>query len=110
VTVRELTAESALLLDRLIQDYEVAVAQERNRMDALDQEAVDGEAATAVEGARTRVEVNRYERDPGVRLAAIQIHGTRRQVCGFSFAEVYGERGTDYIEIHHPKPLSSRPE
>ncbi|MED4046764.1 HNH endonuclease, partial [Priestia aryabhattai] len=26
---------------------------------------------------------------------------------GFNFEEVYGERGRDFIEIHHIKPLSS---
>lgn len=27
------------------------------------------------------------------------------QACGFDFAEVYGERGDDYIECHHVKPV-----
>ena len=28
--------------------------------------------------------------------------------CGFDFEKVYGERGKDYIEVHHVVPLASR--
>ena len=27
--------------------------------------------------------------------------------CGFSFQKVYGDRGKDYIEVHHVKPLAT---
>jgi hypothetical protein len=27
------------------------------------------------------------------------------EVCGFSFAETYGERGEDFCEVHHRNPL-----
>ncbi len=47
-----------------------------------------------------------YERDPRVRTAAIAIHGTKCVVCGFDFADVYGERGAGYIEVHHLRPIS----
>ncbi|MGN7178156.1 HNH endonuclease [Cytobacillus sp. SAFR-174] len=49
----------------------------------------------------------RYERNPKNRLEAIRIHGTICKVCGFNFEKVYGERGRDFIEIHHLKPLST---
>jgi 5-methylcytosine-specific restriction protein A len=73
----------------------------------LDQEAAPETPASAIEGSRIRVEVNRFERDLGLRLAAVRFHGTRCQVCDFSFEEVYGELGAGYIEVHHLKPLSS---
>ncbi|WP_255407452.1 HNH endonuclease [Sporosarcina sp. P13] len=28
-------------------------------------------------------------------------------VCDFNFEEMYGERGKDFIEVHHVKPLSA---
>lgn len=49
----------------------------------------------------------RYERDPINRKRAIEFHGLSCKVCGFHFEEVYGERGKDFIEVHHVKPLST---
>ncbi|MCM3790338.1 HNH endonuclease [Domibacillus indicus] len=49
----------------------------------------------------------RYERDPINRKHAIEIHGLSCKVCGFNFEKVYGERGKDFIEVHHVKALSS---
>ncbi|MEK4536336.1 HNH endonuclease [Peribacillus sp. FSL K6-1552] len=49
----------------------------------------------------------RYERNPKNRIEAIRIHGTICKVCDFNFEEVYGERGKDFIEVHHIKPLST---
>lgn len=59
-----------------------------------------------VEGAAMRVEVNRYERDPHARRAAIEHHGAFCQVCGFDFAKSYGDLGSGFIEVHHVVPLS----
>jgi hypothetical protein len=49
----------------------------------------------------------RYERNPENRKKAIEIHGLSCLVCGFNFEKVYGERGQDFIEVHHVKPLST---
>ncbi|MDG4850835.1 HNH endonuclease, partial [Peribacillus frigoritolerans] len=49
----------------------------------------------------------RYERDPINRKRAIEIHGLSCMGCGFNFEEVYGERGKDFIEVHHVKPVST---
>ncbi|MEW9576542.1 HNH endonuclease [Bacillus toyonensis] len=49
----------------------------------------------------------RYERDPVNRKRAIEVHGLSCVACGFNFEEVYGERGKDFIEVHHVKPLST---
>jgi 5-methylcytosine-specific restriction protein A len=58
------------------------------------------------EGAKTRVEVNRYERSPVNRAACIATHGTSCWVCGLDFGRVYGSLGTGYIEVHHRVPVS----
>lgn len=60
------------------------------------------------EGRATQYFTTRYERDPRNRNAAIKIHGTKCMACGFDFEKMYGERGKDYIEVHHVVPLSSR--
>lgn len=49
----------------------------------------------------------RYERDPKNRTEAIRIHGLTCNACGFNFEKQYGTRGTNYIEVHHVKPIST---
>lgn len=82
------------------------------RADPLAQQAKTDIAAAQVEesgeeGATSTVLVNKYERDAALRAAAVRIHGTACQACGFSFSEVYGERGDGFIEVHHLRSLAS---
>lgn len=58
------------------------------------------------EGARMRIEVNKYERSPANRAACIAHYGSACQACGLSFLDVYGELGEGYIEVHHCIPVS----
>jgi 5-methylcytosine-specific restriction protein A len=58
------------------------------------------------EGARTRVEVNRYERSPVNRAACIAHYGPICRACTFDFRASYGELGDGYIEVHHRTPVS----
>lgn len=58
------------------------------------------------EGAVTRITVNRYERDPRNRQAAIATHGEKCLACEFDFAESYGPIGHGYIVVHHTVPVS----
>jgi len=57
------------------------------------------------EGAAKEYYGKRYERDPANRKKAIKIHGLTCKVCNFNFEEFYGERGSDFIEVHHRKPI-----
>lgn len=68
--------------------------------------APDNGAKGLPEGAKLRVEVNRYERSPVNRAACIDHYGHRCQCCGFDFADFYGELGDGYIEVHHRTPVS----
>lgn len=52
----------------------------------------------------------RYERSAANRKRAIEIHGYECAVCGFDFFKVYGERGKEFIEVHHIKPISTSQE
>lgn len=68
----------------------------------------DGDSSVAglPEGAKTRIEVNRYERSPVNRAACIEHYGSSCQCCGFDFQKVYGELAEGYIEVHHRTPVS----
>lgn len=63
------------------------------------------------EGRRRQRKSVAYERSDDVRKAAIEYYRLENDqivcdICGFNFFDTYGERGRDYIEIHHEKPLS----
>lgn len=62
------------------------------------------------EGGLREVTLELQRRDPRVKRQAIQVYGCRCQVCGFSFEEVYGPIGKNYIEVHHLIALSERKE
>jgi len=59
------------------------------------------------EGATQTIPVTYYERNPAARQACIEYHGFDCAVCGFNFAEVYGELGEEYIHVHHVKDLAT---
>lgn len=59
------------------------------------------------EGAVRSVLMNRYERDPKARAAALAHHGHVCTACGLDPATVYGpEIGRRVIHVHHLIPLS----
>lgn len=58
------------------------------------------------EGAKTRVEINRYERSAVNRAACIAKFGAICNACGFDFGSRYGPAGDGYIEVHHTVPVS----
>lgn len=58
------------------------------------------------EGARTRIEVNRYERDRRNRAAALAIHGYACQACNVDLGDRYGVAAAGLIEVHHVTPVS----
>jgi 5-methylcytosine-specific restriction enzyme A len=67
-----------------------------------------GNRKTYKEGSHSRVEVNRYERNPDARNDCIIHFGDSCAVCEMTFFERYGEIGEGFINIHHLKPLSQR--
>lgn len=66
------------------------------------------EAAKALtEGAISRIEVNKFERDSKAREICIKHYGTICSVCDFEFQNKYGAIGAGYIHVHHIIPISS---
>lgn len=60
-----------------------------------------------IEGAVTTVSSNRYERDKRARALCIRHWGAECSVCDMDFATRYGDRGKDFIHVHHVRELSS---
>jgi len=58
------------------------------------------------DGASISVKVNRYERDPRNRAAALSIHGYTCKGCGLLMSDKYGDIATGFIEVHHIVPVS----
>jgi 5-methylcytosine-specific restriction protein A len=59
------------------------------------------------EGAKKQVTVNAYERNVKARQKCIEHYGSECSVCGFDFEGAYGERGKDFIHVHHLVQISS---
>ncbi|WP_338822068.1 HNH endonuclease [Bradyrhizobium septentrionale] len=58
------------------------------------------------EGQRASREASYFARNAGLVKAAKHHHGTTCQGCGFNFADVYGDIGEDYVEVHHKRPIA----
>ena len=59
------------------------------------------------EGGLTRVEVNKYERNPVNREICLAANGYKCKICGFDFEKTYGEIGHHFIHVHHIIPVST---
>jgi hypothetical protein len=118
---KDLSIEEAIqLLEQQNVDFSLVIESlqrfnEKNRksdklkeaiIDDIDSEQAEEESYYK-DGAVKEYYGKRYERNPENRKKAIEIHGLSCAVCGFNFEEVYGERGKDFIEVHHVKPLSA---
>lgn len=66
-------------------------------------EAVGG----LVEGAKTTVAVNRYERNRRARKLCVEHFGAKCQVCDIDFGARYGGIGEGFIHVHHITPIAS---
>jgi len=58
------------------------------------------------EGATKKITVNSYERSPKNRQGCLDFHGYDCWACDMSFEGVYGERGKEFVEVHHVVPIS----
>ena len=65
-----------------------------------------GDGGEVPEGAKTRVEVNHYERDPVARQRCLEYCDYTCQVCCLRFGERYGDFALNYMHVHHKMPLS----
>ncbi|MGV8803485.1 MAG: HNH endonuclease [Polaromonas sp.] len=64
-------------------------------------------SATLPEGAKRKVVVNAYERNPLARAACIAHYGHQCQVCRVDLGEKFGGIAEGFIHVHHIVPLAS---
>ena len=104
--VRQLTAESAALLDGLLPPLlPLHLEARRAAFAKLPEETPHPERY--VEGAVVQITVNAYERNGRARAACIAHWGCACQACGMTFEERYGPRAMGYIHVHHLRPLAA---
>ena len=60
------------------------------------------------EGNRFSVTSTTIERNSRARDKCLELHGYSCAVCGFSFEEVYGSLGHQYIHVHHRVDLAAQ--
>jgi hypothetical protein len=94
---RELAEESAKMLASLLRTKRQSF---RNNMQ-LEKVAFKKEGRQLAAGGSTR------ERDPKLRMAALQRYGYACKICGFRFEKHFGDF-KDCIEIHHLDPVGLR--
>lgn len=58
------------------------------------------------EGAKSTIQVNKYERSSIARMKCIEKYGCKCIVCGLDFENMYGKIGRGFIHIHHVVPIS----
>lgn len=58
------------------------------------------------EGAVRTVTVDAFERSPVARQKCLDHYGTVCVICGFDFAEVYGDMGNGFTHVHHLRDLA----
>jgi predicted HNH restriction endonuclease len=63
-----------------------------------------------VEGARTTITVNSYERSSKARRDCIANKGVRCEACEMLFEDVYGEIGRGFIHVHHVNMIAAQDE
>lgn len=88
---------SSYFLARLDKELEIIVES--------DLEAVQ-EEEEYFEGRKIERFSSYYERKLKLRTKAVLTHGTKCKACGFDYENFYGERGKDFIEVHHLFPIS----
>jgi 5-methylcytosine-specific restriction protein A len=86
---------------RLLAEWNIDAKPRPN--DRSGDEAVQG----LREGAKTTVEVNRYERNRRARSECIAHHGAICAACEMDFAARYGGIGYGFIHVHHVVPIAS---
>ncbi len=89
---------------------EITASILRGEPATLPDDDLDQTEAAAMEGRLLAARHFRRERDP--RLRRKKMDESRKkglpiacEVCSFDFGLTYGERGSDYIEVHHVLPL-----
>jgi 5-methylcytosine-specific restriction protein A len=66
------------------------------------------EADTYVEGTKSLITINSFERNPEARKACISHYGAVCIICDFDFSMTYGKLGEGFIHVHHLALIAAR--
>lgn len=97
--------QAAALMEAWNQLHPLPSAAER-ALPGCEADVTPTPSGSVPEGAKTRVEVNRYERNQKNRDLCIAVHGTSCKVCSMDFGTTYGAFAEGYIHVHHVVPLA----
>ena len=106
---KETPIEKQMLLDGVEQAVELYFQQPHAVKKALSLSSdiyPDEVDSSLSEGTKTKVFVNRFERNPKARQACLEHYGYNCQICYFNFEYKYGKIGKDSIHVHHIIPIS----
>jgi len=115
--VRELTPESAALLDRIIQRTDKTSKPGRSTYvsASVPDEDTNDPDLVAFEGTQQNYFAMHRKREWNLRTA--KINDVLRKIgqlccevpgCGFNFLRAYGQLGKEYAHVHHEMPLGQR--
>ena len=101
------TAESRLekLVDALIASISLPLSllQGEAQANSLDEQGWEAE----LEGEKSSVMNNKYERSRFNRAMCLKAHGFSCKACGEKLSAKYGEIAHELVHVHHIKPLST---
>lgn len=97
-----------------VRDELVEAIEKMHLFECSEENINDESLATTIyrEGRVIGTYATRYERKVEVRDSFIRYFIAKRgrlycEACGFNFEETYGTLGSNFIEVHHNKPISS---
>ena len=93
--------------EAFIKHYDVFLGLEEAKKNATVQMS-DSQEEKFLEGQLQETKFFRRKRNRALREECIKKYGGYKcYVCGFDFEKVYGERGKEFIEVHHLNPMAS---
>ena len=104
---------------KIASNFNTGVPEVKNDSNSFDyemrlpEEITDKDAEKLLEGQKTTVTINAYERNPEARKRCLayysKINGgqIKCEICGFDFSKVYGKLFEGKIHVHHIVEISS---
>lgn len=96
-----------IVLERYIDFLSDSNRHNKTILKTQEKKVSDDELLKTTEGVMKEVMFFRKQRNRAIRNQCAARDNYTCRVCGFNFEKVYGERGKEFIEVHHLKPLAS---
>nr|WP_207736366.1 HNH endonuclease [Clostridium tyrobutyricum] len=101
-----------MAIDELIKENKILFNNEYIRkVITIPEEITEKQSQKLKEGAKYRIIINAYERNPKAKKECIEYYKKLNngrvicQICGFDFESFYGKEVEGRINVHHLKPL-----